>query len=169
MIYSRAKLALTIATALAVATFAFTTLSVTDRVRLLESRSGVERPGWATIQSPVQADTLREEISALRSLLEEQTYRIEGLKKSHRDRYVDLDSRLSHLEKNLLAAVDEEPTSLPSFATQATTVPGSSNVVSDPEVPASPFETQSGEDVAGEFTFRAASEPHAGTGPVRHL
>lgn len=92
-----------VAAALAAATFvsgahAQGRLSLSERVQRLESQMQGQGSGQSTVELLNRINELQQEVSSLRGLVEQQAYEIENLKKAQRDRYVDLDSRLSRLE-----------------------------------------------------------------------
>src|SRR5688572_190551 len=95
--------AFVVAAALAAATFvsgahAQGRLSLSERVQRLESQMQGQGSGQSTVELLNRLNELQQEVSSLRGLVEQQAYEIENLKKAQRDRYVDLDSRLSRLE-----------------------------------------------------------------------
>ena len=101
--------ALMVAAALAAATFvsgahAQGRLSLSERVQRLESQMQGQGSGQSTVELLNRINELQQEVSSLRGLVEQQAYEIENLKKAQRDRYVDLDSRLSRLEGGAPAA-----------------------------------------------------------------
>ena len=140
MRYSIPGLAFTLAAALAIATFAIVLLSLSERVQTLETPRQAQRAERATSALPGHAEALQREVAALRALLEEQAYRIDGVRKAHRARYVDLDSRLTRIEGDLLAVCDEGFLESPADAAPSTAA----------------------------VTFRAACESRAGTAPAPH-
>ena len=98
-----------VAAALAAATFvsgahAQGRLSLSERVQRLESQMQGQGSGQSTVELLNRINELQQEVSSLRGLVEQQAYEIENLKKAQRDRYVDLDSRLSRLEGGTPAA-----------------------------------------------------------------
>lgn len=74
-------------------------LSLAERVQRLESQAqGSSQSGQTTVELLNRLNELQTEIQSLRGLVEQQNFEIENLKKAQRDRYLDLDSRLSRLE-----------------------------------------------------------------------
>lgn len=104
------------AAALAAAAFlvapamAQTRLSLSERVARLEQQMQGQGSGQSTVELLNRLDALQAEVQDLRGQLEQQAYEIENLKKQQRDRYVDLDARLSRMEGGAApAALPVEP------------------------------------------------------------
>lgn len=83
--------------ALAQTTSAGSRLSLSERVQRLEQQvqGGVPHSTRELLQ---RIEDLENELRALRGLIEQQTFELEGLRRRQRDQYVDLDARLSRLE-----------------------------------------------------------------------
>ena len=89
-----------------------------------------------------QLETLQQEVQSLRGQLEEQGHELKLMKQSQRDRYIDLDKRISLLmsasanetKRNIPPAQNQEP--LPT-ATQSTTTnrTSSNNLITSPLAP----------------------------------
>ena len=73
-------------------------LSLSERVARLEQQAQGQGQAQTTVELLNRINELQVEVQTLRGLVEQQTFEIENLKKAQRDRYVDLDSRLSRLE-----------------------------------------------------------------------
>jgi tol-pal system protein YbgF len=73
-------------------------LSLSERLARLEQQAAGQGQGQTTVELLNRINELQAEVQSLRGLVEQQTFEIENLKKAQRDRYVDLDSRLSRLE-----------------------------------------------------------------------
>ncbi len=143
---TRTRLAFAVAAALAAATFvsgahAQGRLSLSERVQRLESQMQGQGSGQSTVELLNRINELQQEVSSLRGLVEQQAYEIENLKKAQRDRYVDLDSRLSRLEGGSPTAPSAEPASDPGAAAAAATTEAAAPgqlVASEPESTATP-------------------------------
>lgn len=90
--------ALAAAAFLAAPAMAQTRLSLSERVARLEQQMQGQGSGQSTVELLNRLDALQAEVQDLRGQLEQQAYEIENLKKQQRDRYVDLDARLSRME-----------------------------------------------------------------------
>lgn len=86
------------AAVLAAPVAAQTRLSLSERVERLEQQMQGQGSGQSTVELLNRLDALQAEVQVLRGQLEQQAYELENLKKQQRDRYVDLDARLSRLE-----------------------------------------------------------------------
>ncbi|HVF35826.1 MAG TPA: tol-pal system protein YbgF [Candidatus Saccharimonadia bacterium] len=100
---TRARYAFAAAAALAAAAFvsgaqAQGRLSLAERMQRLEAQVQGQGAGQSSVELMNRLNELQQEVQSLRGLVEQQAYEIENLKKAQRDRYVDLDSRLSRLE-----------------------------------------------------------------------
>jgi len=86
-------------------------LSDNERLKRLERmiRSDILRKQTQTIQS------LREEVSALREQVEQQTFSLESMKQRQRSLYLDIDRRVNNVEAGS-APVSGSPVSLPNSA-----------------------------------------------------
>jgi tol-pal system protein YbgF len=73
-------------------------LSLSERVARLEQQMQGQGSGQSTVELLNRLDALQAEVQSLRGQLEQQAYEVENLKKQQRDRYVDLDARLSRME-----------------------------------------------------------------------
>lgn len=73
-------------------------LSLSERVARLEQQAQGQGQAQTTVDLLNRINELQVEVQSLRGLVEQQAFEIENLKKAQRDRYVDLDSRLSRLE-----------------------------------------------------------------------
>jgi tol-pal system protein YbgF len=73
-------------------------LSLSERVQRLEQQVQGQGSGQSTVELLNRINELQSEVQSLRGLVEQQAFEIENLKKSQRDKYVDLDSRLSRIE-----------------------------------------------------------------------
>lgn len=73
-------------------------LSLSERVARLEQQAQGQGQAQTTVELLNRINELQVEVQTLRGLVEQQSFEIENLKKAQRDRYVDLDSRLSRLE-----------------------------------------------------------------------
>lgn len=73
-------------------------LSLSERLARLEQQAAGQGQGQTTVELLNRINELQAEVQSLRGLVEQQSFEIENLKKTQRDRYVDLDSRLSRLE-----------------------------------------------------------------------
>jgi len=96
--------------------FAQGRLSLSERLARLEQQAQGQGQGQTTVELLNRINELQAEVQTLRGLVEQQTFEIETLKKAQRDRYVDLDSRLSRLEGgavggpvNAPPAITEQP------------------------------------------------------------
>jgi tol-pal system protein YbgF len=103
MRHARTRLAFAAAAALAAAAFvsgahAQGRLSLSERLARVEQQLQGQGSGQSTVELLNRINELQQEVQSLRGLVEQQAYEIENLKKAQRDRYVDLDSRLSRLE-----------------------------------------------------------------------
>ena len=119
-------------------------LSLAERVARLEAQNQGQGAGQSTVDLLNRIDDLQSEVQSLRGLVEQQAFEIEELKKRSRDQYVDLDSRISRLEGNPVAA-----TSAPPAEPTAPIAPG--QVQSLPEAPTAP----------GQLSMEAPIEPAA--------
>lgn len=145
-----------VAAALAAATFvsgahAQGRLSLSERVQRLESQMQGQGSGQSTVELLNRINELQQEVSSLRGLVEQQAYEIENLKKAQRDRYVDLDSRLSRLEGGSPAA---PPAALEPGQAQQLEPPAPGQLV--PEEP----------QLANDATPPPAAEPAAPAAPA---
>jgi tol-pal system protein YbgF len=73
-------------------------LSLSERVARLEQQAQGQGQAQTTVELLNRINELQVEVQTLRGLVEQQSFEIENLKKAQRDRYVDLDSRMSRLE-----------------------------------------------------------------------
>lgn len=73
-------------------------LSLSERVARLEQQAQGQGQAQTTVELLNRINELQVEVQTLRGLVEQQSFEIENLKKAQRDRYVDLDSRISRLE-----------------------------------------------------------------------
>jgi tol-pal system protein YbgF len=73
-------------------------LSLSERITRLEEQAQGQGQAQTTVDLLNRLNELQVEVQTLRGLVEQQTFEIETLKKAQRDRYVDLDSRISRLE-----------------------------------------------------------------------
>jgi tol-pal system protein YbgF len=73
-------------------------LSLSERVARLEQQAQGQGQAQTTVELLNRINELQVEVQTLRGLVEQQSFEIESLKKAQRDRYVDLDSRISRLE-----------------------------------------------------------------------
>ena len=87
-----------VAAAMSPEVFAQGRLSLSERIERLEQQAQGQGQGQTTVELLNRINELQAEVQSLRGLLEQQGFEIETLKKAQRDRYVDLDSRLSRLE-----------------------------------------------------------------------
>jgi tol-pal system protein YbgF len=87
-----------VAAAISPDVFAQGRLSLSERIERLEQQAQGQGQGQTTVELLNRINELQAEVQSLRGLVEQQTFEIETLKKAQRDRYVDLDSRLSRLE-----------------------------------------------------------------------
>ncbi len=71
-----------------------------------------------------QMDALQQEVMTLRDLVEQQTNTIEQIQKEGRDRYLDLDRRISQLTQQLQKSADKPTTSTQPTTTSATKATG---------------------------------------------
>lgn len=123
---TRTRLAFAAAAALAAAAFvsgahAQGRLSLAERVQRLEAQTQQgPSAGQSSVELLNRLNELQQEVQSLRGLVEQQTFEIENLKKAQRDRYVDLDSRLSRLEGGAPSAAMEPPVVAPSATDSAT-------------------------------------------------
>jgi tol-pal system protein YbgF len=111
--------ALVAAAVLAAPAMAQTRLSLSERVARLEQQMQGQGSGQSTVELLNRLDALQAEVQDLRGQLEQQAYEVENLKKQQRDRYIDLDARLSRLEGGAApaaAAADLAPTAPPPVA-----------------------------------------------------
>lgn len=99
-------LAMSVAAALAAATFSApasaqsgSRLSLAERVQRLEqqAQSGGQG-GQSNLELLNRIQELQTEIQALRGLIEQQAFEIEGLKRRQREQYIDLDTRIGRIE-----------------------------------------------------------------------
>jgi len=72
-------------------------LSLSERIERLEAQQA-QGNGQTTVELLNRLNELQTELQSLRGLIEQQTFEIDGLKKTVRDRYVDLDSRVGRIE-----------------------------------------------------------------------
>jgi tol-pal system protein YbgF len=98
-------LALAVAAALAAATFSLpadaqsgSRLSLAERVQRLEQQSQSGQGGQSNLELLNRIQELQTEIQALRGLIEQQAFEIEGLKRRQREQYIDLDTRIGRIE-----------------------------------------------------------------------
>lgn len=114
--------------------------AVEAQVRVVDSspqsvRSGVNRQQESIEQkteSYNQIQSLLQEVSELRALVEEQGHEISRLKQLQLDNYVDLDRRVSFLTGNASAKAKESDASADSHTSTATAVsPSANNGVSE--------------------------------------
>lgn len=109
-------------------------LSLSERVARIEQQMQGQGSGQSTVELLNRINELQAEVQSLRGLVEQQAFEIEGLKKTQRDRYVDLDSRLQRLEGG--AAVPPAPTAPPIAPGQVQELPADPNqLVAEPAVP----------------------------------
>jgi tol-pal system protein YbgF len=73
-------------------------LSLSERITRLEEQAQGQGQAQTTVDLLNRLNELQVEVQTLRGLVEQQAFEIEALKKAQRDRYVDLDSRISRLE-----------------------------------------------------------------------
>lgn len=73
-------------------------LSLSERLARLEAQSQAQGTGQTTVELLNRLNELQSELQSLRGLIEQQTFEIDTLKKTVRDRYVDIDSRVARLE-----------------------------------------------------------------------
>jgi tol-pal system protein YbgF len=73
-------------------------LSLSERITRLEEQAQGQGQAQTTVDLLNRLNELQVEVQTLRGLVEQQAFEIESLKKAQRDRYVDLDSRISRLE-----------------------------------------------------------------------
>lgn len=117
-------------------------LSLSERVARLEQQAQGQGQAQTTVELLNRINELQVEVQSLRGLVEQQAFEIENLKKAQRDRYVDLDSRLSRLEGG--AAVPPppgavlEPAPSPAVPGQLAAEPLQSAMPDAPPVPAAP-------------------------------
>ncbi len=109
--------------------FAQGRLSLSERLARLEQQAQGQGQGQTTVELLNRINELQAEVQSLRGLVEQQTFEVETLKKAQRDRYVDLDSRLSRLEGGAVGG----PMNAPPASTEQPLQPGqlSAEVVDD--------------------------------------
>jgi tol-pal system protein YbgF len=73
-------------------------LSLSERITRLEEQAQGQGQAQTTVDLLNRLNELQVEVQTLRGMVEQQAFEIESLKKAQRDRYVDLDSRISRLE-----------------------------------------------------------------------
>ncbi|MCG2634705.1 MAG: tol-pal system protein YbgF [Gammaproteobacteria bacterium] len=78
----------------------------------------------ASLQMLDRMGQLQQELQALRNQIEQLSHETEGLKRRQRDAYIDLDNRLSRVEKTPAAAGSSPPPALPPGQTQLSARPG---------------------------------------------
>ena len=126
-----------VAAAFACAASAQGRLSLSERLARLEAQAQGQGQGQTTVELLNRINELQAEVQSLRGMVEQQNFEIESLKKAQRDRYVDLDSRLSRLEGGpalgLAPAAPAQPSApaTDSSTLQLTTVTGSDPAPSD--------------------------------------
>lgn len=81
------------------------TPSVTPYKSTVPAQAPGGKPASGQWELYSQMQQLQEEVQSLRGMVEQQTYEIEQLKKQLRDRYLDIDSRLSRLQANPAVSV----------------------------------------------------------------
>ncbi len=98
-------LAISVAAALAVATFSppsdaqsGSRLSLAERVQRLEQQTQGNQGQGSSLELLNRIQELQTEIQALRGLIEQQAFEIEGLKRRQREQYIDLDTRMGRIE-----------------------------------------------------------------------
>lgn len=107
-------------------------LSLSERVARVEQQLQGQGSGQSTVELLNRIDALQSEVQSLRGVVEQQSFEIETLKKTVRDRYVDLDSRMARIEGGApRAAID------PNAPTGALTPPPS-NLQNTPPQPTQP-------------------------------
>jgi tol-pal system protein YbgF len=96
--------AMSVAAALAAATFSApadaqsgSRLSLAERVQRLEQQAQGAQ-GQSNLELLNRIQELQTEIQALRGLIEQQAFEIEGLKRRQREQYIDLDTRIGRIE-----------------------------------------------------------------------
>lgn len=154
---TRARFAFAAAAAMAAAAFvsgahAQGRLSLSERLARVEQQLQGQGSGQSTVELLNRINELQQEVQSLRGLVEQQAYEIENLKKAQRDRYVDLDSRISRLEggaPSAAAPVDPASAVDPAVDPAATAPP-----------PAAPGQLTAGEpEVAAPAADPVAAEP----------
>lgn len=143
--------ALAAAAFLAAPAMAQTRLSLSERVARLEQQMQGQGSGQSTVELLNRLDALQAEVQDLRGQIEQQTYEIENLKKQQRDRYVDLDARMSRLEGGAAPAAPADEPVPPAPAVAPSSDPG--QLTPDELSPAAP---------AGEL----AAAPESGAAPA---
>ena len=113
--------------------------SVEDRLermeRVLESQS--------LLQMMERIDALQQEVQALRGQLEEQQHQMEGMQNRQRELYLDVDRRMSRLEREGGSAISSSPSATGSAPAPAplTSAPLTTAAPVPPVAPATPTQT----------------------------
>lgn len=139
-------------------------LSLAERVSQLERQvQGADAAGSVS-ELVLRNQELQGEVQALRGLVEQQAFEIEGLKKRQRDQYVDLDSRLQRLEGGMTvpsrpaAAVPAPEPMAPGQLSMDEPEPGFASVPAPAFVAPAGAETVGGSVAAPDRDERAAYE-----------
>ena len=91
-------------------------LSLSERIARLEAQQQAQGSGQTQVELLNRLNELQTELQSLRGLIEQQTFEIDGLKKTVRDRYVDLDSRMGRIEGGAAPGASASPTPAPDIA-----------------------------------------------------
>jgi tol-pal system protein YbgF len=110
-------------------------LSLSERLARLEQQAQGQGQGQTTVELLNRINELQAEVQTLRGLVEQQGFEIENLKKAQRDRYVDLDSRLSRLEGGAVGG----PTPPPPLPSEPVAQPGQLATETVEPLPAEPL------------------------------
>lgn len=120
------KLFLPVVTSLSLLSFNATVLAA-DALNTLSLQQRIERverllSSDVLMQQSQQSEMLLSEISALRELIEQQSYELETIKQRQRSLYLDMDRRLTNLEAGP-ASVRRSPVPAPNTTAVRTTAP----------------------------------------------
>ena len=138
------KLSITLATSLvaaaalvAAAPASAQRMSLAERVALLEQQQGNNQ---ATVDLLRQVNLLKEEVTSLRSQVEQLTHEQEQLKSTARAQYLDLDGRLNRMQGGATPAVDPDaPLEVPTDSPTGTTAtPAAAAAVATPPAASAP-------------------------------
>ncbi|HRQ63294.1 MAG TPA: tol-pal system protein YbgF [Xanthomonadaceae bacterium] len=107
---------MSVAAALAAATFSApvdaqsgSRLSLAERVQRLEQQAQGGHGAQSNLELLNRIQELQTEIQALRGLIEQQAFEIEGLKRRQREQYIDLDTRIGRIEGRAPEVSGEAP------------------------------------------------------------
>lgn len=84
-------------------------LSLAERVSKLEAQTADTRGQQNALELLTRLNDLQAEVQSLRSLVEQQNFELQRLKKSSQDQYLDLDSRLQNLNSPTASGPDRLP------------------------------------------------------------